>query len=110
MLEPFWPNPPPALVPIFIRLFGVDDTLKILVITFGRMWPILLDERDRLSTPSSTRFAELRAQVYSQIHRPREGADAAAGVAPGRATIDLQATSSPDAGALPGLMGRAPAS
>jgi NitT/TauT family transport system ATP-binding protein len=31
----------------------------------------LPDERDQLHTRSSPRFAELRAQVYSQIHRPR---------------------------------------
>ena len=31
----------------------------------------LPDERDQLHTRSSRRFGELRAQVYSQIHRPR---------------------------------------
>ena len=31
----------------------------------------LPDQRDQLHTRSSPRFAELRAQVYSQIHRPR---------------------------------------
>jgi NitT/TauT family transport system ATP-binding protein len=36
----------------------------------------LPDERDQLHTRSSKRFGELRAQVYSQIHRPKEGADA----------------------------------
>ena len=35
----------------------------------------LPDERNQLDTRSSTRFAELRARVYSQIHRPK--ADAA---------------------------------
>ncbi len=34
----------------------------------------LPDERDQLNTRSSPRFAELRAQVYSQIHRPTEEA------------------------------------
>jgi NitT/TauT family transport system ATP-binding protein len=33
----------------------------------------LPDQRDQLHTRSSPRFAELRAQVYAQIHRPREG-------------------------------------
>jgi NitT/TauT family transport system ATP-binding protein len=32
----------------------------------------LPDRRDQLHTRSSPRFAELRAQVYAQIHRPRE--------------------------------------
>jgi NitT/TauT family transport system ATP-binding protein len=45
----------------------------------------LPDERDQLHTRSSPRFAELRAQVYSQIHRPREdsAANEAAPVATG---------------------------
>jgi NitT/TauT family transport system ATP-binding protein len=43
----------------------------------------LPDERDQLHTRSSPRFAELRAQVYAQIHRPRDDAGAgAAGSAP----------------------------
>jgi NitT/TauT family transport system ATP-binding protein len=34
----------------------------------------LPDERDQLTTRSSARFAELRARVYSQIHRPKSAA------------------------------------
>jgi NitT/TauT family transport system ATP-binding protein len=45
----------------------------------------LPDERDQLTTRSSPRFAELRARVYSQIHRqkeaPAEPATAAAALA-----------------------------
>jgi NitT/TauT family transport system ATP-binding protein len=37
----------------------------------------LPDERDQLNTRSSPRFAELRARVYSQIHRPKVEAGAA---------------------------------
>jgi NitT/TauT family transport system ATP-binding protein len=36
----------------------------------------LPDERDQLNTRSSPRFAELRARVYSQIHRPKADAGA----------------------------------
>src|SRR5215208_6189883 len=36
----------------------------------------LPDERDQLTTRSSPRFAELRARVYSQIHRPKVEAGA----------------------------------
>jgi NitT/TauT family transport system ATP-binding protein len=36
----------------------------------------LPDERDQLNTRSSPRFAELRARVYSQIHRPKVEAGA----------------------------------
>lgn len=47
VLEPvfefFRAIPPPVLVPIFILLFGIADTMKIVVIAFGCMWPILLN-------------------------------------------------------------------
>ncbi|GAB3697923.1 ABC transporter permease [Nocardiopsis oceani] len=35
--------PPPVLVPLMIMLAGVDDGMKILVIVFGCVWPILLN-------------------------------------------------------------------
>jgi NitT/TauT family transport system ATP-binding protein len=37
----------------------------------------LPDERDQLNTRSAPRFAELRKQVYSQIHRPKGEPDSA---------------------------------
>jgi NitT/TauT family transport system ATP-binding protein len=61
----------------------------------------LPDERDQLHTRSSPRFAELRSQVYAQIHRPRD--DAATG-ADGRATGPSGATAAataPGAGSGP---------
>ena len=35
--------PPPVLVPIFMLFLGIGDTMKIIVIAFGCMWPILLN-------------------------------------------------------------------
>lgn len=43
VLEFFRAVPPPAVVPIFILLFGIDNVMKIVVIAFGCMWPILLN-------------------------------------------------------------------
>jgi ABC-type nitrate/sulfonate/bicarbonate transport system permease component len=43
VLEFFRAIPPPVLVPIFILLFGIGDGMKIVVIAFGCMWPILLN-------------------------------------------------------------------
>lgn len=43
VLEFFRAIPPPVLVPIFILVFGIDDTMKVVVIAFGCMWPILLN-------------------------------------------------------------------
>jgi ABC-type nitrate/sulfonate/bicarbonate transport system permease component len=42
-LEFFRAIPPPVLVPVFILLFGVENTMKVVVIAFGCMWPILLN-------------------------------------------------------------------
>ena len=35
--------PPPVLVPLMIMLAGIDDTMKITVIVFGCVWPVLLN-------------------------------------------------------------------
>jgi ABC-type nitrate/sulfonate/bicarbonate transport system permease component len=35
--------PPPVLVPLMILLAGIDDSMKILVIVSGCVWPILLN-------------------------------------------------------------------
>ena len=43
VLEFFRAIPPPVLVPIFLLLFGIGDGMKIIVIAFGCMWPILLN-------------------------------------------------------------------
>ncbi|HEU4426223.1 MAG TPA: ABC transporter permease [Pilimelia sp.] len=35
--------PPPVMVPIVILIAGIGDTMKVLVIVFGCVWPILLN-------------------------------------------------------------------
>lgn len=35
--------PPPAILPVFLVLFGVGDRMKILFIAFGVAWPVLLN-------------------------------------------------------------------
>jgi ABC-type nitrate/sulfonate/bicarbonate transport system permease component len=35
--------PPPALLPIFLVLFGTGDEMRVLLIAFGTAWPILLN-------------------------------------------------------------------
>lgn len=38
--------PPPALIPVFMVLFGIDNTMKIVTIVFGAIWPIILNTVD----------------------------------------------------------------
>ena len=42
-LELFRAIPPPALVPVFMQLFGIGTPMKLLVIVSGAVWPILLN-------------------------------------------------------------------
>ena len=42
-LELFRATPPPALVPVFMLLFGIGTPMKILVIISGAIWPVLLN-------------------------------------------------------------------
>lgn len=35
--------PPPAILPVFLVLFGIGDRMKIIFIAFGVVWPILLN-------------------------------------------------------------------
>jgi ABC-type nitrate/sulfonate/bicarbonate transport system permease component len=43
VLEFFRAIPPPVVVPILMLIFGIENTMKIVVIAFGCMWPILLN-------------------------------------------------------------------
>jgi ABC-type nitrate/sulfonate/bicarbonate transport system permease component len=43
VLEFFRAIPPPVMVPILILIAGIGDTMKVLVIVFGCVWPVLLN-------------------------------------------------------------------
>lgn len=43
LLEFFRAIPPPVLVPVLMVLVGVNDTMKVLVIISGCIWPVLLN-------------------------------------------------------------------
>lgn len=38
--------PPPTLIPVFLVLFGIDNTMKLATIVFGAVWPVLLNTVD----------------------------------------------------------------
>lgn len=42
--------PPPALLPLFIVLLGIGDAMKVAMIGFGVVWPILLNTVDGVSS------------------------------------------------------------
>lgn len=43
VFEFFRAFPPPVLVPVIMLFFGIGDTMKIIVIAFGCVWPVLLN-------------------------------------------------------------------
>lgn len=45
--------PPPALLPLFIVLLGIGDAMKVTMITFGVVWPILLNTIDGVASVDS---------------------------------------------------------
>lgn len=42
--------PPPALLPAFLALLGIDDPMKVTMIAFGVVWPILLNTADGVAS------------------------------------------------------------
>jgi ABC-type nitrate/sulfonate/bicarbonate transport system permease component len=51
--------PPTAIIPVGILLIGIGDQMKMVVIAFGSMWPILINSADgarllRVIVPSAT--------------------------------------------------------
>jgi len=46
LMEFFRAIPPPVLIPVFVALLGVTDNMKVIVIAFGSLWPVLLNTVD----------------------------------------------------------------
>lgn len=46
VLEFFRAIPPPVVIPVLILLTGIGNTMKVLVIAFGCVWPIVLNAAD----------------------------------------------------------------
>ncbi|WP_083502061.1 ABC transporter permease [Sphaerimonospora mesophila] len=62
LLEFFRAIPPPVLIPIGMLLLGITDTMKVVVIVSGAIWPILLNTiegvraTDSVMTETATSF------------------------------------------------------
>jgi ABC-type nitrate/sulfonate/bicarbonate transport system permease component len=71
--------PPPALIPLFIVLLGIGDTMKIAMIAFGVVWPILLNtvdgvrSVDQLHLDTARVFALRRRDVLLRVVLPSAG-------------------------------------
>ncbi|HYW54072.1 MAG TPA: ABC transporter permease [Dongiaceae bacterium] len=52
--------PPSAIIPVGILLIGIGDAMKIVVITFGAFWPILINAADGARNVPSERLDTAR--------------------------------------------------
>lgn len=68
LLEFFRAIPPPVLIPIVMLLLGITDTMKLVVIASGAIWPILLNTiegvraTDSVMTETARAFGVTRAE------------------------------------------------
>jgi ABC-type nitrate/sulfonate/bicarbonate transport system permease component len=53
LLEFFRAIPPPVLIPVVMLLLGISDTMKVVVIVSGAVWPILLNTIDGVRATDS---------------------------------------------------------
>ncbi|MGH3880545.1 MAG: ABC transporter permease [Actinophytocola sp.] len=53
--------PSPALVPVFILLFGLDNEMKVSLIVFASVWPILLNTVDGVRSVDSVKTETARS-------------------------------------------------
>lgn len=59
--------PPPALLPVFIVLIGLDSSMQLALIAFGVVWPILLNSADGARAVPRTQADTARVFRVSRI-------------------------------------------
>jgi ABC-type nitrate/sulfonate/bicarbonate transport system permease component len=68
--------PSPALIPVFIVLFGIESGMKLTLIVFGSIWPILLNtvdgvrSVDPVQTDTARSFRTPRVQWLTMVVLP----------------------------------------
>ncbi|WDG18414.1 ABC transporter permease [Microbacterium sp. Clip185] len=86
LLEFFRAIPPPVLIPVFVALLGVTDNMKIVVIVFGSLWPVLLNTvdgvrgTDSVMTETAKSFSLTPAQRLFSLVLPAASPRIMAGV------------------------------
>jgi ABC-type nitrate/sulfonate/bicarbonate transport system permease component len=65
VLEFFRAVPPPVLVPVIILFAGIGDGMKVIVIVFGCVWPVLLNTVEGVRAVDSIQIDTARAYGIS---------------------------------------------
>ncbi|MGC5171726.1 ABC transporter permease [Microbacterium sp. DT81.1] len=86
LLEFFRAIPPPVLIPIVMLLMGITDAMKVAVIVFGAVWPVLLNtiegvrSTDSVMTETARSFALTRGERLRYLVLPSASPRIMAGV------------------------------
>ena len=86
LLEFFRAIPPPVLIPVFVAFLGVTDTMQIIVIAFGAIWPVLLNTiegvraTDAVMTETARSYSLTRSQRLFDLLLPAASPRIMAGV------------------------------
>lgn len=67
IVEMVRPIPPPAVIPVAMLIFGLEDEMKVFVIFFSCAWPILLNTLDGVKNIDRTLLFTARTFHLSQI-------------------------------------------
>lgn len=71
VFEFFRATPPPVLIPVLGLLMGVDDDMKVTVIAFGAIWPVLLNTVEGVRATDSVQTETSRSYGIHGINRVR---------------------------------------
>lgn len=71
VLELFRAIPPPVLVPVLMIILGVSDTMKVSVIAFGAIWPVLLNTVEGVRAVDSVLSDTSRTYRLDRVARLR---------------------------------------
>lgn len=61
--------PPPTLLPFFILVFAISDTMRIVTIAFGVIWPVLLNTSDGVRSVDALQLETARVFNVSRFRR-----------------------------------------
>ena len=69
LLEFFRAIPPPVIVPVFMLIFGITDQMRVFVIAFGSVWPILLNTIEGVRGTDEVMRDTARSYRVTRLHR-----------------------------------------
>lgn len=64
--------PPPALIPVFMMIFKLSDTMRVAVIAFGVIWPVILNAAEGARSVQPLQLDTSRVYKLTAVDRLRK--------------------------------------